>query len=258
MSLHHTADEVARRNRHIYEEVLRRSEHVRTGNFTVLGTADLRLLLELYDATFFDGLLGRMLREDGVGEVALRLSSRMTRAAGKTFLRRERRRTPAGVVVRVEYEIAVSTLLLFHNFREPGRPVTVGGLVCRDRLEVLQRIFEHELLHLSEFLAWGQSSCSAANFHALSRHIFGHEGATHNLVTPRERAAEVYQVQVGDRVSFEHEGRRRVGVVNRITKRATILVEDPQGRPYSDGRRYSTYYVPVPSLAKEIEPERRR
>ncbi|AGA27046.1 SprT-like family [Singulisphaera acidiphila] len=252
MSLHLTADEVALRNGHIYEEILRRSEQVRTGNFIVLGTADLHLLFGLYDARFFDGLLRRMLREDGAGEVALRLSARMTRSAGKTYMRRERRRTPAGVIERVEYEIAVSTLLLFQNFQEPGRPVSVGGLVCRDWLEVLQRIFEHELLHLAEFLAWGRSSCAAANFHALSRRIFGHEGATHDLVTPRELAAEVYQVRVGDRVSFEHEGRRWVGRVNRITRRATVLVEDLQGSLYSDGRRYMTFYVPVPSLCKEI------
>ena len=52
-----------------------------------------------------------------------------------------------------------------------------GGLVCRDRLEALQRIFEHELLHLAEFLGWGRSNCRAENFHALSRRIFAHEGA---------------------------------------------------------------------------------
>src|SRR4051812_156348 len=84
ISLHLTVDEVARRNRQIYDEMLQCSEHVRTGNFTALGAIDLRRLFHLYDARFFDGLLNRMLREDGVGEVALRLSSRMTRAAGKT------------------------------------------------------------------------------------------------------------------------------------------------------------------------------
>jgi hypothetical protein len=112
------------------------------------------------------------------------------------------------------------------------------------------------LLHLGEFLASGRSSRSAANFHTLSRRIFGHEGTTHDLVTPRELAAEVYQVRVGDRVSFEHEGRRRLGVVNRITRRAAVLVEDPQGRPNSDGRRYTTFYVPVPSLRKGAGPGR--
>ena len=251
LTIDHSSDEVGRKNRLIYEAMLAGSEHVKAGNFDALGAADLRLLFDLYDAEFFDGLLGRMLREDGVAEVAMRPSGRLTRAAGKTIRSRGRVRTRAGVVDRAEYEIAVSTFLLFQNFRESGRAVTVGGLACRDRLEALQRIFEHELLHLAEFLAWGRSSCSAANFHTLSRRIFGHEGFTHDLVTPREVAAESFQIRLGDLVSFEHEGSRRVGRVNRITKRATVLVEDAGGLPFTDGRRYATFYVPLPLLRKE-------
>jgi hypothetical protein len=254
LALHHTADEATRKNRLIYDAMLARSDHVTAGNFVALGSADLRLLFDLYDAEFFDGLLGRMLREDGVSEVAMRPSGRMTRSAGQTVRLLKRVTTPAGVVDRPEYEIAVSTFLLFQNFRENGRSVTVGGLACRDRLEALQRTFEHELLHLAEFLAWGSSSCSAANFHTISRRIFGHEGVTHDLVTPREVASEAFQIRVGDLVSFEHEGSRRIGRVNRITKRATILVDDAGGLPYSDGRRYATYYVPIPLLRKESTP----
>jgi hypothetical protein len=254
LALHHSADEAARRNRHIYESMLARSKHVTTGNFVAIGRIDLQLLFDLYDAEFFDGLLGRMLSDDGAHEVVMRTSSRMTRSAGQTVMLRRRVRTSAGVIDQPEYEIAVSTFLLFQNFREATRPVTVGGLACRDRLEALQRTFEHELLHLAEFLAWGRSSCSAANFHMLSRRIFGHEGVTHDLVTPREVAAEAFQIRVGDLVSFEHEGSRRVGRVNRITKRVTVLVEDAGGLPYSDGRRYATYYVPLPFLRKENAP----
>jgi hypothetical protein len=36
-----------------------------------------------------------------------------------------------------------------------------------------------------------------------------------------------------------------MGLVNRITKRATVLVEDAEGQKYSDGLRYKTYYVPI-------------
>ena len=187
--------------------MLDRSGHIRTGNFAAIGVADLGLLFDLYDAEFFGGLLRRMLREDGAGELGLRLSGRMTRAAGKTTMQRSRVRSAIGTAVRVEYEIAVSTLLLFQTFREAGRPVVVGGLICRDRLEALQRIMEHELLHLAEFLAWGRSSCTRPNFHALSRRIFAHEGTTHDLVTPRELAAERHGIRIGDRVRFEHEGK---------------------------------------------------
>jgi hypothetical protein len=151
---------------------------------------------------------------------------------------------------KVEYEITVSTTLLFNTFQNVDRKVIVGGLECRDRLEALQRIFEHELLHLAEFLGWGRSNCRAANFHALSRRIFAHEGVFHDLVTPREEAGVAYGIVAGDRVSFEHEGVRHVGRVNRITRRATVLVESPTGRLYSDGKRYLTFYVPLPMLRK--------
>jgi hypothetical protein len=39
-----------------------------------------------------------------------------------------------------------------------------------------------------------------------------------------------------------------MGRVNRITKRATVLVEDPDGVKYSNGLRYRTYYVPIACL----------
>ena len=108
--------------------------------------------------------------------------------------------------VKVDYEITISTTLLYNTFQNVERTVTVGGLVCRDRLESLQRIFEHELLHLAEFLGWGRSNCRADNFHALSRRIFAHEGAFHDLITPREQARAAFDIHVGDHVSFELDG----------------------------------------------------
>src|SRR5579863_405353 len=38
------------------------------------------------------------------------------------------------------------------------------------------------------------------------------------------------------------------GRVNRVTKRATVLVTDPDGKLYSDGLRYRTSYVPLACL----------
>ncbi len=251
LALRHSPGEVASKSERIYRSVLGRSEHIRAGNFDEVGVADLSLLFDLYDAEFFGGLLGAMLKEDGAGKVTLRLSDRMTKAAGKTILRKHRKRGVFRLVERAEYEIAVSTLLLFQTFHDVDRTVTVGGIVCRDRLEALQRIFEHELLHLAEFLAEGRSSCSAGQFQALSRAIFGHSAAVHDLVTPREIAAKHHEVRQGDLVAFEHDGRTRVGRINRITKRATVLVEDGAGRLFSDGRRYMTFYVPLDRLRKQ-------
>ena len=57
-------------------------------------------------------------------------------------------------------------------------------------------------------------------------------------------------IHLGDLVSFEHEGLRRVGRVNRITRRATVLVADAAGRQFSDGKTYLTFYVPLTMLRK--------
>jgi hypothetical protein len=249
-SLRHSSDEVAAKVARIYRRILDRSEHLGSGNFEAIGIADLRFLFDDYDAEFFGGLLGRLLREDCGGKITLRLSNRMTRAGGKTIRRTVKQRAGWRVVAGVEYEIAISTFLLFQTFGDIERPVTVTGLVCHDRLEALQRIFEHELLHLAEFLAEGRSSCARDQFQGLSRAIFGHASVVHDLVTPREVAAKAHEIRQGDLVAFDINGNLRVGRVNRITKRATVLVEDPAGRLFSDGRTYATFYVPVDLLRK--------
>jgi len=53
---------------------------------------------------------------------------------------------------------------------------------------------------------------------------------------------------VGSRVTFDFEGARLAGRVNRLTKRATVLVEDAEGERFSDGGRYRRYYVPIVHL----------
>lgn len=249
--LQYPKEEVAEKNTRIYEAVLRDSWGMQEGNFNVISTADLERLFELYDGLFFSGRIHRMLRERGAG-LSFRLSKRMTRAGGKTTLRKEKRRKRAQRGQRKHrelYEIAVSIPLLFQNFVD-GKAVKVSGIECRDRLEALQRVFEHELVHLIEMLVWRDSSCSKPRFKQLSRNLFGHMDAKHELVRPHERAQEDYDIRVGDRVSFSYKGKRHVGVVNRVTKRATVLVSSRKGLRYSDGKRYAKYYVPLTVLEK--------
>ena len=112
-------------------------------------------------------------------------------------------------------------------------------------------------MHLAEFLGWGRSNCRADNFNALSKRIFAHEAAYHDLITPREQARVAFDIKVGDRVRFESDGTTHVGMVNRITRRATVLIENPRGPIYSDGKRYVTFYVPLPLLKKENAAEER-
>ncbi|QDU36896.1 hypothetical protein Mal4_11970 [Maioricimonas rarisocia] len=233
-------DEILDRTAQIYRTLLARSQWMESGNFRTIHPADLELLFDQYDRLFFDEGCRRVL---GPCKLTFRLSKRMTRAAGKTF-----RYTPRQPGRLPYYEIAVSTTLLFQAFREGDRPVTVTGLPCRDRLQALQRLFEHEMLHLVEMLVWEHSSCSAARFQTIAANLFGHTEHTHALITHQERAYVERGVRPGSRVRFRFEGAEYVGVVNRITKRATVLVEDPRGQKYSDGKRYAKFYIPLNML----------
>jgi len=140
------------------------------------------------------------------------------------------------------------------TFGDIDRPVIVCGVVCRDRLEALQRIMEHEIVHLVEVLLWGKSNCAMDSFKALAGRIFGHTQSAHGLVTPRERAAVELGIKVGDWVQFEFEGVRYVGRVNRIHRRATVLVPSDHGMPYSDGKIYEKFYIPLEMLTSAPGP----
>jgi hypothetical protein len=201
-------------------------------------------MVRLYDQAFFEGRLVPLAKREGL-EFAL--SSRMTRNAGKTVTRYPRgyRR---GSRRQRKFEIVLSSSLLFQTFHDVHRPVEVTGIVCRNRLEAMQRITEHEIVHLLEMLVWDDSSCSRRRFQTIAQRFFGHTEHQHDLITQKERAVRKFRVRVGSRVSFLHEGRRLTGRVNRITRRATVLVPDRRGEPFSDGQRYRRYYVPLERL----------
>ncbi len=229
---------------HISAEILRSSPRLACANFRQLHPDDLRMLFDLCDQTCFDGACRASLGDIPLG---FRISSRMTSSAGKTtrsIARSRKNRLP------VAYEIAVSGTLLFQNFQQPDQPITVTGVPCTTRLEALQRVLEHEIVHLIEMLLWTNSSCASDRFQSIAFRAFGHTEHAHRLITPRERAYAKFGIRAGDRVAFRFEGRNYEGFVNRITKRATVLVEDHAGPRYSDGKHYAKYYVPVNILAR--------
>jgi hypothetical protein len=242
-----TPEEIKSKTEEIYRRVLAESKYVDGGNFTTIHTTDLAKLFSLYDSFFLDDQCRASLADV---PLVFRLSRRMTKAAGKTG-RRELRH-PSGRVLRSEYELSISTTLLFQTFQDEQRPIRVTGIVCRDRLEALQRVFEHEIVHLLEMLVWTASSCRADRFQAIAARLFGHTEHTHQLITPHERAFTKFGIKPGDRVKFRFDGRHFVGLVNRITRRATVLVEDREGPLYSDGKRYAKFYVPL-NLLNRVE-----
>jgi hypothetical protein len=235
VKLHYPPAEVDARVRYIYRRMIDHSPNFDTGNFLRFSTNNLHYLFTLYDRYFFNSFFARYHGED----VTFRLSRRMSRNGGKTTYWKESQK----------YEICLAIDLLFQTFGDLQRPVVVNGRLCRDRLEATQRILEHELIHLVELVAWGESSCSRTRFRELARRIFNHTDTLHQLVTPMERAVKQFNLQPGTPVQFEFAGEIRQGIVQRITKRATVMVPDTAGSFVDrQRRRYQKYYVPLPML----------
>ncbi len=232
--------------------MLERSQHLRSGNFEAIGVTDLRLL--------FDALRRRVLRRaarrDAPGGLRRRDHVPPLRPDDPGGRQDDPRgtsgsATAGGSSTTPEYEIAISTLLLFQTFDDIDRPVTVTGLRLPRPPGGAPADLRARAAPPRRVPGRGEVELRQAQFQALSEAIFGHASVVHDLVTPREIAAKAHAIRQGDLVAFDHDGTTRVGRVNRITKRATVLVEDPAGRLFSDGRRYATFYVPVNQLRKE-------
>ena len=231
--------------RQVHESVLDQSPYLNdNSNFTKIGTNDLARMFDLYDSLLLNGKIRTAVEAQG-SKLEFALSRRLTRSGGQT---KRTRPTKSQAFASARYEIAVSVPVLFATFSEVDRPIRACGRLCYNRLEALQRIMEHEMLHLAEMLGWDRSNCAARRFKALSLNIFGHTESHHQMITPQERAIVHFGVRPGARVTFDWEGKQMFGVVNSIRRRVTVLVPSATGIPYSDGKRYEKFYVPVERL----------
>lgn len=233
----------ADRQRQVFDSMLRLSSSISSPNFAEIGRDDVRRMVMLYDDLFFDSQITRLARREGL---SFSVSGRLTKTAGKLVTHYQHN----GAQQKRRFEIVLSSTLLFQTFNDVHRPVEVTGVLCRNRLEAMQRVVEHELVHLIEMLLWENSSCARRRFQGIAGNVFGHRDYRHDLITQAERAERKYQLRVGDAVAFEFEGITRVGFLNRITRRATVLVPDPAGHRFDDGRRYVRYYVPLERLRR--------
>ncbi|MEI7834942.1 MAG: SprT-like family protein [Planctomycetota bacterium] len=246
LAIHNSPETIAARTTAVRDGAMAGSARLQRGQFGAMRPEDVALLFGLYDREFFGGWLSERTRQETGQDVTFRVSGRMTRAGGKMMHRW--RREPNGRK-KYWYEIVIASRLLAMSFGPGVRPVKVCGLICFDAMASLQRLMEHEIVHLAEFLAWGESRCGGKRFKVIAARMFAHTDTKHELVTAREQAAVEHNVSVGLWVRFDFQGRDLTGQVNRIHRRATVLVEDARGARYTDGKRYRKYYVPLNQLS---------
>ncbi|HSG69420.1 MAG TPA: hypothetical protein VLA12_03350 [Planctomycetaceae bacterium] len=233
-------EKTASKSQLIAQTLCATSQWIDKPNFDCFHPRDLELLFDLYDGLFFDNQLRLSLGET---LLSFQLSNRMTSRGGKTARYGDRH---TGRLLK--YEITISSALMYETRFEQGERSLVTGIECLTRLEALQRVFEHELIHLIEMILFQNSSCAQPQFQSIAFRFFGHTDHRHQMMTPRQRARTDFGIRAGMMVRFEYADQQFEGLVNRVTKRATVLVEDPEGLPYSDGKRYQKYYIPVDQL----------
>lgn len=238
------ASQILGRQLDIFQSMLRASRTIQHPNFQALHVQDLKSMFHLYDDIFFNGQIDLALANMG-SSLTFRVSRRMTSAGGKTT----RWHYPKSQHRPPRFEIALSSTLLFESFQNQ-RPIQVTGLSCQSRLEAMQRVMEHETIHLCEMLVWFHSSCAAGRFLRIANGLFDHRKSSHELLTPVDKARKDLGIRVGDQVKFSLNGEQMVGTVNRITRRATVLVPHQRGQKYTDGGSYLKFYVPLTQLQR--------
>lgn len=193
-------------------------------------------LMYLYDSVFFDCYLVKNV------QIALNLSRRMTRSAGITKFNRRSR----------EFEIVFSIPLLLHTFNEnKGKAFDVNGIMCSSPAQALMRVMEHELVHVLEFLLKGNSSCSQQDFRKIAWLLFGHTQTRHAITNQNQLIVKKSEFPIGQKVTFEYENVLYKGIIQRVTKRATVMVHSPKGHYIDDsGKRFAKFYVPLSMLKK--------
>ncbi len=243
LQLHYTKEDIIKKREKIRQGLISGSVHISGGKITSIAQSDLALLFELYDNFFF----GRYFTGNFEGKITFKLSTRMTRNAGKIFSPKNLKSLSPDME---HYEIRIGVEFFFRYY-ELNRDKNVNGIKTKDALEAFQLVFEHELCHLIELHCLKESNCKKPGFAVIALKIFGHTGTYHMLPTAGEIAVEKYGFKVGEWVCFECEDKKMTGFINRINKRATVMVPDKKGiYENKSGERFNKWYVPLTALKR--------
>lgn len=204
---------------------------------------DVKNLFYLYDQYYFSYFFSSAFLPD----LRFSLSNRMTRTAGKIITPKNLSQLPED---KKSFEIRMSGYFL-SNYDQFKGERKVNGIVTTDAVQAFQLVLEHEICHLIEFVEFGTSNCKKKRFKDLAYRLFGHTETYHELSIAKRQLEKQNQFQAGDKIYFYYHNKKKEGIIQRITKRATVMVKDSKGR-YMDFKknRYTKYYVPLDWLYK--------
>lgn len=189
-------------------------------NLKTFNVSDLTKLFDLYNLYFFNNSLP---------ETKLDISNRLTVTAGTCEISRT-----SGKCV---YNITMSRSLFTKLNLESNQATKSGGLVCRSRLNCLQLVLEHEIIHLicghyypnRKDLNEKIYSGHGLLFKNLVRNYFGQTESTHqigNIIydgSDNERTLSKEEIKIGQIISIiDKKGIKKGVIVNIYTKNVGI------------------------------------
>jgi hypothetical protein len=184
---------------------------------------DIKKLFSLYDKHYFYNRLSRHIN------MKFELSNKLTKSAGNIRYKAKLN------TVKITFSLPRIFVVDYKN--ESG--YIVNGIKCKTPIEALMRVMEHELTHLIEFILYGDSNCNDARFIQLSYQLWGHTENKHHLGLETPTETTLYGFRKGDKVSFVYQDTIHRGVINRVGKRATVIVDEVR-----------KYYVPLHLLER--------
>lgn len=181
---------------------------------------NLQNLYDLYSIYFFN---------DSLPKVTFEISNKLTQVAGK-----------CKVSGKCKPIIRMSRPIFMNLNLEKDQSTKSGGLECKSRLECLQLVLEHEIMHLVIITHYPSRkgldskiySSHGALFKGLVEAYFGQTQSTHqigNIIMSDEQGDPVNRAKtsIGQMISFLHKGVLKKGVVTDIlTKNMSIIFID--------------------------------
>lgn len=211
-------------------------------NFISLYPQQIERMFYFYDKVFFDDEIQNMLESTNSTVKFEIIKGKKTSIAGKCTTTKKGK--SCNFTLFFPDEIYLNLFV-----KESEKSLKNNGLVCKSRLDCLQLTFEHELIHLINYLwdikgiseekGFGKSMYSnhGKAFKCLVKRYFGHTETKHELkrgdVSSR---LSIDDVKMGEIIIFTYDDNKLTGkIIKKNPKRAIVEL--------TDGRRFNVYYT---------------
>lgn len=220
-----SASQAVDRRRRIHDELIKDHDvSVLLDGFKV---SNLEQMWNLYDNVFFGGEIGEKLTAD-----RSTLTFQVTPGAKSAKTGGWCQTTKSPGRSRCFFTISIPLGLYKNLFVNGEGSYDVNGIKCRDRLECLQLVLEHEAMHMMMGLYGHDGRQPAAIFSAHGKLFqsmvfayFGHTETKHSMgLGDADQMLTRADVPPGTSVKFEHKGVMHYGIVKRHNPK-TISVD---------------------------------